>query len=361
MDHLVATLVNKATQEGDLRLIGPTQGGFPLLEGGYVLEKVLSQLTHLKNIGVSLQRVTRTQTVYEQLDVNCLVNVLHATLPTLTNIHSLRLQSNNIGYDAAKTVGVALSSCTKLLHLDLSNNQLGTMGVQALGLASFPHLRDLCLDGNQLQAPAARLLAEALPGMTRLFSLSLTDNQLGVDGIRLLAPALTSMNGLVVVRLKRNQLMAEGVQVLQGVLPLVRNLRLLDLSENQLGAGASLVARALPFMSDIGTLRLSGNDFGAHGLQALAQPLLSLTRMTSLVMCAPDSPTHVDWQVAAGMQIPNNRLEAGWIQTLQVVWDVWMRHKRSVAFAMGLHGRLGQRTHVRCLDDELLHMVLDEM
>jgi hypothetical protein len=333
MDHLVATLVHEATPEGYLQLIGPTRGGFPLLEGGYVLEKVLSQLTQVRNLHVALQRVTRTQTVYEQLDVNCMVNVLHATLPTLTNITSLSLKSNNIGYDAAKTVGVALSSCTRLLRLNLSNNQLGTMGVQALGLASLPHLWDLCLDGNQLQAPAARLLAEALPGMTRLFNLSL----------------------------KNNQLTAEGVQALQGVLPLAPNLRGLNLSENQLGAGASLVAMALPFMSDIGALQLSGNYFGAHGLQALAQPLLSLTNLTSLIMYAPDSPTHVDWQVAAGMQIPNNRLQAGWMPTLRAVWDVWMRHKRSVAFAMGLHDRLGQGTHVRCLDDELLRIVLEKM
>ena len=360
MEDLVEAIINKA-MHGKSLFLEHHRGDLLALSGGEcLLAKVLNRVC-VTTSALSISDLVLAGTVLEQYNVNVLVQVLQATLPRFTGLIFLDLSDNNLGLHGTQALRGVMSSLTDLIELNYANNGIGTMGMQALGLDSFTNLHELRLSGNQLQAPASGLLAEVLPMMTQLYVLELDDNELGVDGMELLAPALTSLPALIWVNLRNNELTARGVQVLQGVLPSLPNLTWLNLSENELGAGAPMMARTLPFMSNLTTLKLSWNDFGAHGLQALAQPLLSLTNLTALIMCAPDSPTHVDWQVATGMEIPNDRLVSGWMETFQFVWDVWMRQTRSVAFAMGLHGRLGQGTYARCLDEELLRIVLEKM
>jgi hypothetical protein len=382
-DHLVEALVHKASEHsclylGDLgdRII------LRLLDARRRLAKLLSRLTLVPNLWLSFNGVVRGNTMHRGV----LVPVLQAALPTLTNLLGLDLSCNNLGYLGGKgldalgqkgadnreymhrMVGAMASITTNLRKLDLSGNSIGTMGMQALGLASFTKLRDLKLSGNLLGgvgeiggvggvAPGARILAEALPPMARLRSLHLNHNQLGEDAMRLLAPALASLKHLWHLNLKNNQLKAEGVAMLQGVLPSLPALRELDLRQNQLGAGVPLVARAIPFMTDLTVLRLSFNDFGADGLQALSEPLLLLTKIRELHLDAPDSPTLVNWEVAVGLDIQDYVLQRGWRVTLRVVWHTWKVRRRQVAFAMGAEERLGEYSIVRCLDAEMVRMV----
>jgi hypothetical protein len=357
MDRLmVESFVHDATVRKRLYIRGFEDGLLRLFELGPLLclEEVISRLGGVRKLSVRLCGVTQTEE-----DCDDLIDVLQATLPTLTNLTALELTQNNLRVEQTQRLGGVVSFSTKLLKLELSRNRIETTGVQAMGLASLVNLWDLSLDGNQLDTAAAGVLAEALPSLTRLVYLRLKDNQLGVDGMKLLAPALPPLQNLRSFNLRNNQLTGEGVQALQGYLPLLPNLRLLNLSENRLGEQVELLAGALPFMSKITHLFLWKNHFGPHGVRVLAKPLL-LTDLTSVKMGypgSPDSPSDVDWQLLVeGLDIPNHHLERGWNATLEFARE---HRSRLVAIVMGKHKRLGARSYLHRLEEELLRVIIN--
>ena len=153
--------------------------------------------------------------------------------------------------------------------LNLSNLGLGDAGIIAIAPHFPADIRGLWLDENNIGPIGAEAIANNLFRAPDLNDITLRDNHIGVAGVRALVQNLP--DGFVFLGLSYNNLGDAGAVALAEH-PLPLTLRILNLNGNHIGnAGIIALANGLQQnpIANNSILFLSGNEFGAEGIQAL--------------------------------------------------------------------------------------------
>jgi len=280
-------------------------------------------------------------------------------LPLFSGLTSLKIVVNRIDLRGAVFLAYELWALWGLTTLHVRLFSVGTRLSEALpdSLRFMKHMRFLNLSDTDLGPAGARALAEPLSMMPHLHSLVLVNNSLEAAGLQALAEPLRSTSALALLDVSKNGLSPDaGVAALAKVMRSLPGLATLRVAVNDLQtAGAHALAAELPSWTTLREIGLQGNLFGVAGAQALAAPLLSLTNLQKLYIDDPVS--RVDWApMTGGYAVPPEALQGGWIEAFAYVHA---RPARALAFAMGLHSRLGLQSDVQALHPDVARTLLE--
>ena len=202
-------------------------------------------------------------------------------------------------------------------------------------------------------------LAQALQINTTLVRLGLAGNGLAEQGGAFeLARAIRSNTSLNLLSLESNGLTGtDAWAAIAGALEHNHTLTALNLQDNDLGEeGAVLLADCLSVNTSLAGLSLYGCGIGNRGLLRLGQVLRRRP--------APHSPD-LDTFALHGVKLSDigGHLGLPWPEAAE--WDnttilrhvCKLRRERALAFTMGQHARLGQRSRAATLNDNVLHQI----
>jgi Ran GTPase-activating protein (RanGAP) involved in mRNA processing and transport len=258
------------------------------------LETLELRRCRLFDDGIAALAPTLCHTALKVLDLsvngltNDCVDVLAASLRTLTALEALNLSFNEIDGKGLETLVQALVAGGSVQDLNISANDLDAHGL-GHALRDLAWLKALDLSLNDQWMEASDQVAHALDGMTSLERLNLSGNtmcplamlpalrrqtalrSLNLSGTSLNpAAALTNATGLRELHLSYLQMGVEGVKPLAAVLERTSLLQTLILRENALGPqGTKILAPALKRLTHLRQLNLGGNALGDEGVCVL--------------------------------------------------------------------------------------------
>lgn len=238
-------------------------------------------------------------------------------------VHSLRLDGNTIGADAAKSIAEALrlrpeferalwsdiftgrvrseippslmsfgdaviESGACLKELDLSDNAFGPDGVKAIkkllmSRACFS-LQTLKLNNNGLGIGGGKILSEALlechksslaAGKPLALKVFISGrNRLENEGAIALSSVFKTLGSLEVIEMPQNGIHHPGISALADSFTSNDNLKVVNLNDNTCGTkGAAAIARVLPELNSLVTLNLGDALLRNKGALAVATAL----------------------------------------------------------------------------------------
>ncbi|KAH9399150.1 Ran GTPase-activating protein 1 [Tyrophagus putrescentiae] len=232
-------------------------------------------------------------------------------------LHTISLEGNSYGVEAARALGEALSQAGALKHLLLndmftsrlkdeipaalellfgavqaSGAQIETLNLNdnAIGPVTMPvltpflsstactaSLKVLRLNNCGLGIKGGQMLSTVLPQLEHLTELIIGRNRLEVDGVRDIAAALEQLRRLEVLELPQNGTKAAGIEALmRAVTANAANLRVLNLNDNVLRKRGPLVAEAIRGLRRLQVLNLGDCLLGTDGALAVLAALQTL-------------------------------------------------------------------------------------
>jgi Ran GTPase-activating protein 1 len=186
-------------------------------------------------------------------------------------MHTLVLEGNTLGIDAAAAIGESLSqrptlrralfkdlftgrlktevpqalkhllngiaeSGASLEELDLSDNAFGPIGARELRpfllSEASKRLQVLLLNNNGLGIQGGTLLSEALPNLQQLKVLVCGRNRLENDASILIGNSLSKLTTLIELEMPQNGIRAEGIASLSQAIRMNEGLKVLNLNDN---------------------------------------------------------------------------------------------------------------------------------
>jgi Leucine Rich repeat len=182
----------------------------------------------------------------------------------LTRIRSLNLRSSNFSVDDLKELNKAIDKLKQVLDVYLGGNNLGDEGVGTLVRMTLPHLSQLQildLESNNLSAQGIRYLAGVLPSVIQIRALYLGSNNLGEEGLNQLLNSLPHLRQLRILSLKSNNIGSGGMKKFANYVVHLSQLQILDLKSNNIGdEGVVSLMKQFSQMNQIQFLDLEGNN-----------------------------------------------------------------------------------------------------
>lgn len=209
---------------------------------------------------------------------------LCSSLPSLSRLSVLDLGSNGASLAGAKALATALKGLPSLQSLTLNGNSLGDAGVTALveGLSAVTALTTLRLRSVAMRRAGAKALAAVLHLLPFLSILDVSGNGFGNEGMVRLAEGLRGVATLTALFARGNLVGETGVTTLaDSLLSSTPRLEMLDLRYNCIGNGgaASLAHAASRGLRSLTGLDLASADIGAMGAAALGEALPTLSAL----------------------------------------------------------------------------------
>lgn len=274
-------------------------------DGAPALANALTHLTSLRELNLdmsyisqegmctlgpamlSLQKLTSLRMMTNLIgDVG--VEALAVPLSALTALQALILDINEIGSEGMIALEPALKRLDALTHLSLGGNSIGEAGAVPLAnaVSSLTALQVLDVEGNNIEQNGAAALSRAVPGLQQLRAFKLSMNHVCVNGCMALALSLAApdLTSLAVLDLSRNHVCDGGCASLAAALSAMPSLASLNLWWNFITAeGITTLAEHLPVLSStLKHLDVGGNQFGDRGAQSMARYLPCMTALESL-------------------------------------------------------------------------------
>jgi len=168
--------------------------------------------------------------------------------PPFTKIHTLRLRKNGIGNrdSGSDIITRTLENFTELRTLELTYNWMGynTIPKVAKAFSSFPHLTTLVLWANELTHSSVESLIEGLMMLPKLTHLDLRHCHIDDAGAYALAQFLKKTNTLITLYLSGNAITDRGAHDFASVLHYLTELKTLHIDNNKMTSEGEKEMRA---------------------------------------------------------------------------------------------------------------------
>lgn len=236
------------------------------------LFKILKKCKNLKDLTILKMK-------FEQFEL------FSSCLKELTNLKTLNLSNNGLGYKGAVSLSEAFKELTNLTSLNLSGNCLAFRAAQAIakGLVKLENLTDLDISDNGLGCGGSKFIAEALIYLQKLHTLNISKNNCGIEGTAYILDSLINCLNLSELNLSRNIFSRQGVQNFSQSLSLLTTLTRLNISENFFNdEDIWNISNALCNLTQLTHLNLSKNRISGGNAEYISFSLQNLQHLTVL-------------------------------------------------------------------------------
>ncbi|PRP85882.1 hypothetical protein PROFUN_06156 [Planoprotostelium fungivorum] len=196
--------------------------------------------------------------------------------PTLPRCTMANL-TKPLGEKQLSIIAHSLRETRSIQELDMSGNNINYQGAHeiAVALQGNQSIRLALLGENTFGSEGVKFIASVLKENTTVTELDLHSNDIGNHGAASLGDALTENQTLVKLDLHQNIIKPQGMLAISSALKVNRSLQTLNIRFNEIGNnGAIALGTALELNQTLTELDFGGNMIEALGGKALAQGMM---------------------------------------------------------------------------------------